>query len=157
MDAVHAEYQAHLLEHRECCVAAMDVDGVEAAKDRISAHAVRQAKELRRCVKDCFQDVVYATLARFNQDMVEIEDNYDEKAAVIRKDVARRFQELQDTEHIRALTEIETRHQVELVAERRRPTDLRVEYEGRIKRLLEQGEYDAAKSQKKKMENEEKN
>lgn len=145
-------YLGHLEDLRRACVEAMDVKGTKAAEERIAADQHCTAELISKCLEDSVRDVVEKTIENYWANVQGIEDEQQVAEDMIRKNLDKRFGELERQEHMQALVLLEKQQKLELMREDQRPSAAVREAEATVKRLLNQREYEHAEKEKEKLE-----
>jgi hypothetical protein len=144
-------YVGELQELKAACANAMDVEETRKVGQRIADGQITRNEELRRCFEVCFRDDIESTIEKYRKGLVEIQDNESDQEHVQRTWVDNRFKELHEKEHFEALVLVEMRYRLDVAKEENRTVAAHVEMQERVRKLLNQGDYDQAEAVKKEL------
>jgi hypothetical protein len=140
-----------LRDQRALYASAMDVEGVKAIDAQMFAHHRRFRDDLCVAYEDCFRDYVQQRIEAYRQILIQIDDDADEAEDNEQHQLAHRFGDLHEGQHLNALVLIEMQNQLEILRETKRIEESGGDVEKMVTRLLMQGRYVEAEKAKKEL------
>ena len=146
------EYVNHLTSQKKRALEILDLQGAKDAEMRIQDLSKEKNDEMMKCILDSLRDLIEVTISNYYRNCDDIDDEFQETEDIQRKDLDKKFGDMERKVHMPNLVILEKQLKVALKREEMRGTSAMVEKEDEIRRLAANNDFEAAEREKQKLE-----
>ena len=146
------EYVNHLTSQKKRALEILDLEGAKAAEMRIQELSGQKNDEMMKCIMDSLRDLIEVTISNYYRNCDDIDDEFQETEDIQRKDLDKKFGDMERKVHMPNLVILEKQLKVAVRREEMRGTAAMTEKEDEIRRLAANNDFAAAERAKQRLE-----
>lgn len=146
------DYLNHLQDLKKRALADLDLQTAQETETQIAQIQINNNDDLLKCITESLKDIVEMCISNYERNVDDIDDKYQEEEEKERKNLDKRFGDIEMKVHIPALVLLEKQLKVAIVREQMRTSTQITEKETEIRTLAQSGNYKEAEKEKQKLE-----
>ena len=146
------EYTNHLVSLKNRALEILDLESAKEAERRLQEISSTKSDELEKCIVASLRNLIELTICNYYRNLDDIEDKYQEIEDTQRKELDKRFGDMERKVHMPNLVILEKQLKVARRREEIRGTAAMTEKEDAIRALARKNNFAAAEREKKKLE-----